>query len=397
MKEKKETGVDDKTAEVPDSTPSKKKSGRSSKEEGRKKSSDDKDPSKKKSSKEKEENDTDAAQRKKAGRPSKVKKDKADDPKKRKRDSGDEGGNEKKEDSKKKRRVEDNDDGSETKKDKKRVEKSPEKTGVNRRNAVLFTRKKEAAKSEEKPALKAEGKEEDDEEKGTDEQKQGGEFEFHEPELESPTAAELPSQMRKKGRKLKRGEERGSRGGGGCTGGPKIVDENLFKTYRQGGGLDTDTDTGADSAGDGILSTSTDDDSSSDRQKLVTQAFSIKDSGQIPAVSVETITDHDQSNTSTLEEQVLTTRGSKGEALSLDYVPSSLPAPPIFPLKHVGYPLVSSLLAPEPSPRSTSPRFRVPIMAAPLSATNHRSHPISPPGLTNIVSILKKRELNLKK
>merc|ERR1712013_740492 len=137
----------------------------------------------------------------------------------------------------------------------------------NRRNAVLFTRKKEAAKREEKPALKAEGKEEDDEDdekKGVDEQKQGGEFEFHEPELETPTMAELPSQMRKKGRKLKRGEERGSRGGGGCTGGPKIVDENLFKTYRQGGGLDTDTDTGADSAGDGILSTSTDDDSSSD-------------------------------------------------------------------------------------------------------------------------------------
>merc|ERR1712013_144970 len=43
------------------------------------------------------------------------------------------------------------------------------------------------------------------------EQKQGGEFEFHEPELETPTMAELPSQMRKKGRKLKRGEERGSR------------------------------------------------------------------------------------------------------------------------------------------------------------------------------------------
>merc|ERR1719454_934080 len=79
------------------------------------------------------------------------------------------------------------------------LKKSPEKTGVNRRNAVLFTRKKEAAKSEERPALKAEGKEEDDEKKGVDEQKQGGEFEFHEPELESPTAAELPSLMRRRG------------------------------------------------------------------------------------------------------------------------------------------------------------------------------------------------------
>ena len=31
----------------------------------------------------------------------------------------------------------------------------------------------------------------------------------------------------------KRGDERQGRGGGGCTGGPKMVDENLFKTYRQ--------------------------------------------------------------------------------------------------------------------------------------------------------------------
>ena len=40
------------------------------------------------------------------------------------------------------------------------------------------------------------------------------------------------------------------------------MDESLFRTYRQGGGLDTDTDTGADSADH--LTTSTDDDSSSD-------------------------------------------------------------------------------------------------------------------------------------
>merc|ERR1712037_323221 len=108
------------------------------------------------------------------------------------------------------------------------------------------------------------GEEDEEGESKLEEQKQGGEFEFHEPEFESPSAAQLPSQLKKRGRKGKRGDERQGRGGAGCTGGPKMVDENLFKTYRQGGGLDTDTDTGADSAGDGILSTSTDDDSSSD-------------------------------------------------------------------------------------------------------------------------------------
>ena len=94
------------------------------------------------------------------------------------------------------------------------MEKSPEKTGVNRRNAVLFTRKKEAAKSEEKPILKSsEGKEEEDEmgKKVEDDQKQGGEFEFHEPEFDSPSVAELPSQLKKRGRKPKRGDERQGR------------------------------------------------------------------------------------------------------------------------------------------------------------------------------------------
>merc|ERR1719450_58717 len=48
-----------------------------------------------------------------------------------------------------------------------------------------------------------------------------------------------------------------------CTGGPKIVDESLFQTYRQGGALDTDTDTGAES-GHELLSSSSDDDSDSE-------------------------------------------------------------------------------------------------------------------------------------
>merc|ERR1712013_255969 len=60
-------------------------------------------------------------------------------------------------------------------------------------------------------------------------------------------------------------------------------------------------------------------------------------------------------------------------------------------------PLMMTQAQIESRPPSTSPRFRVPIMAPPLSATNHRSHPISPPGLSNIVSILKQRELNLNK
>lgn len=41
------------------------------------------------------------------------------------------------------------------------------------------------------------------------------------------------------------------------------MDESLFQTYRQGGSLDTDTDTGTESANE-LLSTTSDDDSSSD-------------------------------------------------------------------------------------------------------------------------------------
>lgn len=44
-----------------------------------------------------------------------------------------------------------------------------------------------------------------------DDQKQGGEFEFHEPEFDSPNVAELPSQLKKRGRKPKRGDERQGR------------------------------------------------------------------------------------------------------------------------------------------------------------------------------------------
>merc|ERR1719334_288998 len=175
--------------------------------------------------------------------------------KKRKRDTSDEE-SELKEDLKKKRKVEEecSDDKS-----KKKIEKSPEKTGVNRRNAVLFTRKKEAAKTEEKPSVKAgDEKEEVSSKEKTDEvaERKIDEFEFHEPDSPSESA---PRQQvsKKRGRKPRRslregrdyGDERreqGCTGGpniraGPCTGGPTIVDESLFQTYRQGAGLDTDT------------------------------------------------------------------------------------------------------------------------------------------------------------
>lgn len=170
---------------------------------------------------------------------------------------------------KKKRKIE-SDDSDE--KIKKKVEKSPQKTGVNRRNAVLFTRKK-AAQSEDKHVKKEDGDKGDDtrsnslrRRKSQDESsQQNDEFEFHE-----PTSPKSPRSSKKRGsRKSKKGEsgelkpaipnqfkER-------ITGGPKIVDESLFQTYRQGGALDTDTDTGTESANE-LLSTSSDDDSSSD-------------------------------------------------------------------------------------------------------------------------------------
>jgi len=239
----------------------KKKTGRLPKEEEKKKPSgltEDKEEVKKNKSS-KDDKDLENVVKKKAGRPPKSKKG---DEKKRKRDTSDEDG-EKREEPKKKRKPEVDEVSEE--KSKKKVEKSPEKTGVNRRNAVLFTRKKEAAKTEEKPALKTEdGKEEEEEEgeaKGKEEAamtREQDEFEFHEPEAtEQPVLA-----MKKRGRRARPREEAGGVRSGPCTGGPRIMDESLFRTYRQGGGLDTDTDTGADSADH--LTTSTDDDSSSD-------------------------------------------------------------------------------------------------------------------------------------
>ena len=63
-------------------------------------------------------------------------------------------------------------------------------------------------------------------------------FEFHEPE----TAREgYKGRKTRKGRELEKSilEAKAER----FVGGPKIHEE-MFKTYRQGGGVDTDTDTG---------------------------------------------------------------------------------------------------------------------------------------------------------
>merc|ERR1712130_1079150 len=175
-------------------------------------------------------------------------KKKSGDKKRMREDSDDEG--QLKEEIKKKRRL-DSEDSDE--KGKKKIEKSPQKTGVNRRNAVLFTRKK-AAQSEEKTALKKEDGDKGDEGRVSslrrrksqeDGSQNENEFEFHE-----PTSPRSPRGKKKGSRRSKKGETGDlkpavpSQFKERCTGGPKIVDESLFQTYRQGGALDTDTDTG---------------------------------------------------------------------------------------------------------------------------------------------------------
>merc|ERR1712240_35792 len=145
-----------------------------------------------------------------------------------------------KEEIKKKRRL-DSEDSDE--KGKKKIEKSPQKTGVNRRNAVLFTRKK-AAQSEEKTALKKEDGDKGDEGRVSslrrrksqeDGSQNENEFEFHE-----PTSPRSPRGKKKGSRRSKKGETGDlkpavpSQFKERCTGGPKIVDESLFQTYRHG-------------------------------------------------------------------------------------------------------------------------------------------------------------------
>ena len=113
--------------------------------------------------------------------------------------------------------------------------------GVNRRNAVLFTRKKAATedKTDKKDKDRIEGEEEDVKKKKTAEAEETDTFEFHEPE--TPREGYRGRKTRK-GRELEKSilEAKAER----FVGGPKIHEE-MFKTYRQGGGVDTDTDTGS--------------------------------------------------------------------------------------------------------------------------------------------------------
>ena len=111
--------------------------------------------------------------------------------------------------------------------------------GVNRRNAVLFTRKKAATedKTDKKDKDRVESEDEDGKKKKT-EAEEPDTFEFHEPE--TPREG-YKGRKTRKGRELEKSilEAKAER----FVGGPKIHEE-MFKTYRQGGGVDTDTDTG---------------------------------------------------------------------------------------------------------------------------------------------------------
>jgi len=211
--------------------------------------------------------------------------------KKRKRDEKDT--EEDQDDTKKKRlklkkaEKEENDDDAEDKdksKKKEKLEKSPQKTvGVNRRNAILFTRKKAgAAQSEDKPEKPSKKEDQEKAEEGkagpgrrrrsqeeASPEQERDEFEFH----ENDDPPKSPILGRKRGPKPKKNSKKGEavdtkvavpkQFKERVTGGPKIMDESLFRTYRQGGGVDTDTDTGADSTNE-LQSTTSDDSSSED-------------------------------------------------------------------------------------------------------------------------------------
>ena len=176
--------------------------------------------------------------------------------KKRKRDEEEE--TEVKEEPKKKRKVAESEDSDE--KSKKKTDKSPQKPGtggVNRRNAILFTRKK-AAQSEDKPDKKEDSEKGDSSSRRRRSQEENAEterdeFEFNDEAEQVPPPKSPKSQKKKikgKGGKGKpHGGERDSSPAKPKPNQTKAVDESLFQTYRQGAGLDTDTDTGNRSQG----------------------------------------------------------------------------------------------------------------------------------------------------
>ena len=162
--------------------------------------------------------------------------------KKRKREESEEEEvkEEPKKESKKKRKTE-VEDVEEDEKSKKKAEKGPTKTGgVNRRNAILFTRKK-AAQSEEKPGKKDETEKDSVRRRRSQEENEEperDEFEFNDTDdQQEQPPPKSPRSLKKKNSKAK-GKTRSEKAE------TVIVDESLFQTYRQGGALDTDTDTG---------------------------------------------------------------------------------------------------------------------------------------------------------
>ena len=173
--------------------------------------------------------------------------------KKRKREesSEEDAKEEPKKESKKKRKteVEDTEEDEKSKKKAEKGEKGPTKTGgVNRRNAILFTRKK-AAQSEEKTGKNEDGDKDSSRRRRSQEENEEperDEFEFNDLEDAAPPPKSPRSLKKKNGKakgraKLEKAEQESGKGA--------VVDDSLFQTYRQGGALDTDTDTGKPSSG----------------------------------------------------------------------------------------------------------------------------------------------------
>ena len=154
-----------------------------------------------------------------------------------------------KEEPKKKKKTTDNEDSDE--KSKKKSDKSPQKTGgVNRRNAILFTRKKAAQSEEkEKPGKKEEGEKQDSSRRRRSQEEnvepERDEFEFNEADDVPPPKS--PKSLKKKAKGKNKAREPKGPGPDSPVKSSKVtMDDSLFQTYRQGGGLDTDTDTGND-------------------------------------------------------------------------------------------------------------------------------------------------------
>ena len=113
----------------------------------------------------------------------------------------------------------------------------------------MFTRKK-AAQSEEKPGKNEDGEKDSSRRRRSQEENEEpekDEFEFNDVEDSLPLPPKSPRSLKKKNgkakgkAKLEKAEQESGKGA--------VMDDSLFQTYRQGGALDTDTDTGKPSSG----------------------------------------------------------------------------------------------------------------------------------------------------